>query len=920
LYSDTSITATGSSLFQIQNGEERLIAYHSKKLPDACKRYGISELELTGIYLNIHAFRYLLKSTNFEVYTDHSSLCNILKSKHEPPNDRFKKLIEKLSAYTFKIGYRKGSELVIADYLSRNVPEDEDIGNDISPIAFEMLDISTFYPLAQKVDRPITRAYARAKGIEVKPLYKEKLKTNDRNTEISNTSNTDSSDTSLKTVFTDTHVRKTPVGHGPNIPSNDPNTTYEQFIDKPVQSPILDKPIYKQNTLINANSYDNCFKNFKNLIPEDNDKNDIFETHTKPEKFYYNNNKPLFESIKDDGILRNHIPKQNEIDKMLDIIRKKVLRDYHLPLNFREIRKMQENDSYLGPILKILEQSCIPTDKKSYRKLTNLAEDFILINGILFRINLKTNSECNVLLAVPEVMVPTILHIYHDSLLGNHQGINRSYQTIRKKFFIHNLYQKLYDFVRTCNICQSRKTPNNVKLDYVPRIPTDFRPLKDVSCDIKHMVSSYTGHKYLLIIVCNITRYVIAEPLIKCDSMNIAEIMLNRLVFRFGPPNSITMDSDRALENKVMNYIYNSLDIKTKIISPYNHGSLITERFCQTISNLILSNLTETGQNWPLFVQSAVYSYNTFSIPSLENYSPHYLVHLNDIEPVTPLNLAPIPNMGNMKVQVYVESLRDRLNNVAKRILDKQAANQYSQYAKQNLKTDNKQIFSEGLIVFLLAPSASSLQTASKKLRLDFCGPLYIFELLDQNHVILADMQGHILKGIFNIRRLKPGFIRSDSGTISNINQLKYSLKTSDKHDKESLHSIMENQDMKGTDNENLIFSAVSLTEITLQKGQENDNKVQDVKLSVLSENRKRQLLKLDKSRSNLTGDYVITRGRFKYGNLELLFNNVNDNKTTFWLSPTIHPFLIELVKPLINDNKLKISGSSNRFFKVCLY
>ena len=45
LYSDTSKYATGSALYQMQNGKPKLIAYASKRLPEAAKNYSITELE-----------------------------------------------------------------------------------------------------------------------------------------------------------------------------------------------------------------------------------------------------------------------------------------------------------------------------------------------------------------------------------------------------------------------------------------------------------------------------------------------------------------------------------------------------------------------------------------------------------------------------------------------------------------------------------------------------------------------------------------------------------------------------------------------------------------------------------------------------------------------------------------------------------
>ena len=56
LYSNTSKFAAGSALYQIQNSKPKLIAYASKRLPEAVKRYSITELELCGLAINITSF------------------------------------------------------------------------------------------------------------------------------------------------------------------------------------------------------------------------------------------------------------------------------------------------------------------------------------------------------------------------------------------------------------------------------------------------------------------------------------------------------------------------------------------------------------------------------------------------------------------------------------------------------------------------------------------------------------------------------------------------------------------------------------------------------------------------------------------------------------------------------------------------
>ena len=61
LYSNTSKIATGSKLYQHQDGKPRLTAYASKRMPEAAKNYFITELEMCGLAINIATFSHLLK-------------------------------------------------------------------------------------------------------------------------------------------------------------------------------------------------------------------------------------------------------------------------------------------------------------------------------------------------------------------------------------------------------------------------------------------------------------------------------------------------------------------------------------------------------------------------------------------------------------------------------------------------------------------------------------------------------------------------------------------------------------------------------------------------------------------------------------------------------------------------------------------
>ena len=80
LYSDTSKFATGSALYQIQNSKPKLIAYASKRLPEAARNYSTTNLEMSGLAVNIVSFAHLLKQVDFDAIVDHLALKPLIKS------------------------------------------------------------------------------------------------------------------------------------------------------------------------------------------------------------------------------------------------------------------------------------------------------------------------------------------------------------------------------------------------------------------------------------------------------------------------------------------------------------------------------------------------------------------------------------------------------------------------------------------------------------------------------------------------------------------------------------------------------------------------------------------------------------------------------------------------------------------------
>ena len=122
----------GGTLLQKQGDEWVVIGYHSKRLLKSAKNFGVTELELTGLLVNIHGFMQLLYNRYFEVLVHHKAIEYMIKSKTESPTTRLKTLLFKVSEYTIDLKYQKGSEMHTSDALSRlhnftDTPDQKDV-------------------------------------------------------------------------------------------------------------------------------------------------------------------------------------------------------------------------------------------------------------------------------------------------------------------------------------------------------------------------------------------------------------------------------------------------------------------------------------------------------------------------------------------------------------------------------------------------------------------------------------------------------------------------------------------------------------------------------------------------------------------------------------------------------------------------
>lgn len=107
----------GAVLSQLQEGEEKVIAYASAHLQETQRNYCVTRRELLAVVRFARQFRHYLLGRQFTLRTDHHSLTWLFRFKS--PHGQLIRWLEELSQYDFVIEHRPGVKHGNADALSR---------------------------------------------------------------------------------------------------------------------------------------------------------------------------------------------------------------------------------------------------------------------------------------------------------------------------------------------------------------------------------------------------------------------------------------------------------------------------------------------------------------------------------------------------------------------------------------------------------------------------------------------------------------------------------------------------------------------------------------------------------------------------------------------------------------------------------
>ena len=747
---------------------------------------------MCGLAINIASFAHLLRKVDFDAVVDHLAITQIMRSKVKPVTNRIKRLLEVLSAYSFNLYYIKGKDMVLSDFLSRQDPGDEDM-KEIIPISFNMKSIlhDKCYNIDENMDKYMvqTRLQMKASGLELPEMHGSRKELDPHRIPERQTQ-------PIARLEVD---RKPRIGQGragvrrkapPLLDSRQRTTASKPIIitdeiESKVLRTITDAPAsgiyppYLEPSLRPPpKPPDNVSKkqgveSSKIEIEENSpfQENITSEVYERPDKSYFQEPIELKDLVDRNNIVQRFLPKQTDIDKILEVIKRKVLKGTHLPLTIKEIQSGYLSSLYFKDIYIYLAHNRLPSKRVAMRRVELLAEKYIMLDSLLFRLTMIPGKE-TALLAIPEVCVDKIITLYHSNLFAGHQGVIKTYLTISDRFYIPNLMHYLRSYIKGCHICQLNKKDKLPERQLQPRINLNFRQLSRLSMDLKVMLKSYRGDRYILCVIDEVTNYIITAPVKQAKLEKVGEILINSVFSKYCVPDCIIMDLDNAFMSLLMTYLFKRLGIQIKTVAPYNHQSLQAEHGIKSLSNILIKHLTKLGDMWIDYLPFATLVHNMYNSPNLSNYFPYELIFGRKPKMLLELETDP-----DIKVVVtykeYHKRLEQRLKYLQKVLLDFKMR----QLALLNKDQEYFQ-YNSGDLVYLISPLTIQLRTASRKIMVKCVGPLVVYKIVDPHNYLLMTLDGKLLQGLFEHERIKPAIIRTSEGNVSNFAHLKQVMLT----------------------------------------------------------------------------------------------------------------------------------------------
>ena len=580
LDTDASDSGIGACLLQVQDGGERVISFASATLTKSQKNYSVTKRELLAVVTFVTHFRHFLLGRKFVLRTDHSSLQWLLNFRD--PQGMLARWLETLGNFQFSVVHRPGLAHGDADGMSRMPPPTQEVAcqtdcdtdyGHVPSKAHHSSHHKTGVKAVQTVPTPGTIAAA-AGGTQTATA------------------------TAAAAAAQDTSAPPLPTGF-PFSPLRN-----ESLTASPPSLPGRSATA----TSAGADALPRPSVSALNVAPG------ATPDHSQPER----GDRPA-----DRGNAPPHPPQHTVTGQ-----------GHRLPTV-----TSWPNDFLLGEQLKDPAISVAikwaetqnkppqpPADPRE-RALWRQSDRLQLSEGLLCRaVHTGMSNSTELQIVLPIQLVNGVLEAFHAGPSGGHFNARKLTKTIQRRFWSPGLGAAAAAFCENCERCSTRNAPTPKPRAAMGNLVAKA-PLEKVAIDLlTHLPETEDGYKHLLVVVDHFTKWVEVYPLKTQEAGEVAAVLVNEFISRWGVPQSFHSDQGANFCGTVFKEMCRLLGIdKTQTSPGWPAGNGVCERVNRVILDMLARYLDQNHRAWKEHLPLLLLGYRS-AVHDSTGFSPYLLM------------------------------------------------------------------------------------------------------------------------------------------------------------------------------------------------------------------------------------------------------------------------------------------------------
>ena len=327
------------------------------------------------------------------------------------------------------------------------------------------------------------------------------------------------------------------------------------------------------------------------------------------------------------------------------------------------VREYKMDPIWKSVVEHLQESSKAPKDVPVPLNTLYLTEDGLLMYCPTNKVNL---------LVVPRSLVGFVISAHHHLPISGHMGEHHTLAKIRERYYWPGMQKSVINAIKGCLACHKFKyhRKHTAELQHMKPI---IRPSAVVCFDVIGPIfpPGKDGQKYILSMMCHLTKYLMLVPLQSQQAEDMAEGLLKWITL-FGTLEHWLCDNFKTHFGKVLTTLNKKLNIQTLRTSPMHSQTNFCERAHRTLEPILRILASQDQHDWPKWVPFVAMAINA-SVSTATGYSPNELFFGRQLK--QPYDLVQTRETPHYDLDNYALIISQRLRRAYQLVAEKMEAN-----------------------------------------------------------------------------------------------------------------------------------------------------------------------------------------------------------------------------------------------------